>query len=234
MKLLTEQRIKKSIAVILMLAAVFCYAAGAGRSEKQELPGTEITALTGDTETAVSEAPAADELTVPAVPESEAAQEEEILVHVCGAVEAPGVYALSEGSRIGDAVEAAGGFSETAAADALNLAQPLTDGLQIRIPTMEEYESVKGAGSGSYSAAWIQSADGTEVSGRSSGTEQKINLNTATKQQLMNLTGIGEARAEAILSYRRQAGAFSSVEEIMKVPGIKEAAFEKIKDDITV
>ena len=62
----------------------------------------------------------------------------------------------------------------------------------------------------------------------------KINLNTAVKEQLMTLKGIGEARAEAIIAYRQEYGPFARIEDIMEVPGIKEAAFQKIKEDITV
>ena len=138
-----------------------------------------------------------------------------LLVHVCGAVSCPGVYELSEGDRVLDAVKAAGGFSEDAAQDALNLAQEVEDGSRIRIPTESEAES------GSQ-AFWPSEDDG------------KINLNTAGTSELTSLGGIGESRAEDILSYRQEHGPFQSIEEIKNVPGIKDTIFEKIKDDITV
>lgn len=145
----------------------------------------------------------------------EALPGEILLVHVCGAVSCPGVYELSEGDRVLDAVKAAGGFSEDAAQDALNLAQEVEDGSRIRIPTESEAES------GSQ-AFWPSEDDG------------KINLNTAGTSELTSLSGIGESRAEDILSYRQEHGPFQSIEEIKNVPGIKDTIFEKIKDDITV
>ena len=140
---------------------------------------------------------------------------ESLLVHVCGAVSCPGVYELSEGDRVLDAVKAAGGFSEDAVQDALNLAQEVEDGSRIRIPTESEAES------GSQ-AFWPSEDDG------------KINLNTAGTSELTSLSGIGESRAEDILSYRQEHGPFQFIEEIKNVPGIKDTIFEKIKDDITV
>jgi len=146
-------------------------------------------------------------------------QEEEstetvLYVHVCGQVKEPGVYELSEGSRVYDAVKLAGGLTEEAYEEAVNLAETVTDGQQIRIPDRTEAES--------FSLEEQISEDGL------------INLNTATKEQLMTLTGIGASRAEDIIAYREEHGGFQSVEDIMKVPGIKEAAFAKIKKDIIV
>ncbi len=138
-----------------------------------------------------------------------------LLVHVCGAVKEPGVYEVSAGDRISDAVGAAGGFLEEAAEDALNLAQPVEDGMKIQIPTESEAEILSQ----------------TILSGESSG---KVNLNTAGVGELTSLSGIGESRAQDILDYRNANGPFQSIEEIKQVPGIKDAVFEKIKDDITV
>lgn len=137
-------------------------------------------------------------------------------VYVCGAVQHPGVYELPGEGRICDAVEAAGGFTEEADTCAVNLAEVLTDGSQIYIPTVEE------------SAGLPQS----ETAG--SQASNLVNLNTATKEQLMELPGIGAAKAEAILSYRESVGKFSCIEEIMNVSGIKEASFSKIRTLITV
>lgn len=147
---------------------------------------------------------------------SEAETTDIATVYVCGAVQHPGVYELSGDGRICDAVEAAGGFAEDADTCAVNLAEMLTDGSQIYIPKVEE------------SAGLPQSkAAGGEAS-------TLINLNTATKEQLMELPGIGAAKAEAILSYRESVGKFSCIEEIMNVSGIKEASFSKIRMLITV
>ena len=137
-----------------------------------------------------------------------------IYVHICGEVNNPGVYELAEGSRIFEAVEAAGGFTEEAAQASLNLAQVISDEEQIVILTQEE-------------AAEKARLEREQAAGI-------VNLNTASKEQLMTLTGIGESRAEDILRYRQESGGFQAIEEIMNVPGIKESAYLKIKDSITV
>ena len=149
-----------------------------------------------------------------------------IFIHVCGEVAAPGVYEMERGSRIYEAVEAAGGLTDAAAADVLNLAQVLEDGQQVRVPDQEEKERLEEQG-GALSFV-------TGGRPEQEAPAAKVNLNTATKEQLMTLSGIGEARAEAILAYRQESGGFRTPEDIMKVSGIKEAAFQKIKDEITV
>ena len=137
-----------------------------------------------------------------------------IYVHICGEVNNPGVYELAEGSRIFEAVEAAGGFTEEAAQASLNLAQVISDEEQIVILTQDEAEE----------KARLEREQAAGI----------VNLNTASKEQLMTLTGIGESRAEDILRYRQESGGFQAIEEIMNVPGIKESAYLKIKDSITV
>ena len=137
-----------------------------------------------------------------------------IYVHICGEVNNPGVYELAEGSRIFEAVEAAGGFTEEAAQASLNLAQVISDEDQIVILTQDEAEE----------KARLEREQAAGI----------VNLNTASKEQLMTLTGIGESRAEDILRYRQESGGFQAIEEIMNVPGIKESAYLKIKDSITV
>lgn len=135
-------------------------------------------------------------------------------MHVCGQVKEPGVYQLPVGARIYDAVQLAGGLTEEAFEEAVNLAKTVADGEQIRIPDRTEAES-----------SFLKEQQ-TE-----SGL---VNLNTATKEQLMTLTGIGESRAKDIIAYREEHGNFQSIEDVMKVPGIKEAAFAKIEKDIAV
>ena len=137
-----------------------------------------------------------------------------IYVHICGEVNNPGVYELPEGSRIFEAVEAAGGFTEDASQSSLNLAQLISDEAQIVILSQAEAEE----------KAKLEREQAAGI----------INLNTASKEQLMTLPGIGESRAEDIIRYRKESGGFQSIEEIMKVPGIKESAYLKIKDSITV
>lgn len=142
---------------------------------------------------------------------------EQVYVYVCGAVAAPGVYILPEGSRVYQAVEAAGGFLPEAAQEIVNQAQPVFDGQQLFIPFLEE--------TGEETAS--RYITGLPDDGR-------IDLNSASEEDLCSLPGIGEAKAQAILSYREQHGAFSSVDELMQVEGIKEGIYNKIQDKITV
>ncbi len=135
-----------------------------------------------------------------------------IYVYVCGAVERPGVVELARGSRAEAGVAAAGGMREDADPDYVNLAAVLADGEKLYIPTKEEGVSLRQRESAS----------------------PLVNINTADSGTLCTLPGIGESRAADIISYREANGGFSSIEEIMNVPGIKDNAFQKIKDLITV
>ena len=160
-----------------------------------------------------------ESLGTPALSESEAQTQAPVYhyVHICGEVNAPGVYRVLEGSRIFQAVEQAGGFTDDAASEYLNLAELTEDGMKIEVPSVEEVEH------GEF-----------PVSGDPAAAGGKVNINKATAQELMTLTGIGESRAADIIRYREENGGFQTVEDTMKVPGIKEGAFEKIKDNISV
>lgn len=144
--------------------------------------------------------------------------EGKIWVYVCGQVASPGVYELPEESRIYEAVESAGGILEQGAAESVNLAEKASDGQRIYIPSKEEAAAMPAE---------------TPDEGSSGGmNDERVNLNTADKEELMTLTGIGETRAEAILTYREENGSFHSPEDIMNVQGIKEGIYEKIKEQI--
>ena len=147
-----------------------------------------------------------------------------VYVYICGEVIKPGVYELSGDSRIYEAVDAAGGFTEHAARECVNLASKVSDGMQITIYNREEAASLL-----------ADSAPVGENAGKS-GTSGSglVNLNTATKEELMTLKGIGESKAEDIIRYREKSGGFKKIEDIMKISGIKENGFQKIKDSITV
>ncbi len=150
-------------------------------------------------------------------------------VYVCGAVNTPGVYELSAGSRAYEAIELAGGTTDDAAATAINLAEEVYDGEQLYVPTWDEYNSGwEPETTTAATASGVSSTEGAE------STSTLVNINTATKDELMTLTGIGESKAEAIIAYREENGSFSQIEDIMLVSGIKEAAYEKIKDSIAV
>lgn len=173
-----------------------------------------------------SQIPIESEALEPDTEETAEGKEAPLLVYVCGEVTNPGVYELPAGSRVCDAVEAAGGFTKNASQDYWNLAEALTDGQMISFPTREEAAERK---------KYDTDADSSEDSSASGRTaDGKININKADVSQLQQLTGIGQTRAEAIVAYRDEHGAFSRVEDIMKVSGIKNALFEKMRDDITV
>ena len=152
-------------------------------------------------------------------------QEASVYVDVCGAVINPGVYELEPGSRVFQAIEKAGGYTQGAAEDYVNRAQSVSDGQQIYIPTEEEVQE--------------HTLEYRQISSVNAGEEMtdaqgKVNLNTADAQTLMTLNGIGEAKASAIIAYREDHGRFSSIEEIQNVSGIKEGTYSKIKDYIVV
>lgn len=142
-----------------------------------------------------------------------------IRVYVCGAVADPGVVELPEGSRAEDALLAAGGFREDAGREAVNLADWVTDGQMLYFPTAQEAED---------------RAYAREDGGAQAGEPGLVNINTADAAQLCTLPGIGESRAADIIAYREKNGGFESCEDIMKVPGIKTGAYEKIRDKIRV
>lgn len=158
---------------------------------------------------------------------------EEILiaVHVCGAVNTPGVYYLQTGQRIYEGIQMAGGFREDADSEYLNQAGFLEDGMKIVVPTMEETKNLKMTEEGE-TAPQIGIVTARQSNGEAN--DGKVNLNTADEALLCTLPGIGESRAKSIIAYRKEHGSFEKTEDIMKVSGIKEAAFEKIKDAITV
>lgn len=135
-------------------------------------------------------------------------------VYVCGAVAKPGVYKLTPDSRIVSAVEAAGGFLPEAVMEAVNLAEPIRDGMQITVPDKESF------------------AAGAEAISR----EERglLNINTATAAELCTLSGIGETKAEAILAYREEIGRFYSIEQLKEVSGIGDSLFNQIKNSIYI
>lgn len=139
-----------------------------------------------------------------------------IFVYVCGAVNMPGVYELPEGSRLYEAIEAAGGMNEEADKNNSNQAEVLIDAQRVYIPTMEETNN-------SQASLQMEAVD-----------DGKVELNTASKEELMTLPGIGEAKAASIIKYREQQGRFTSIEDIKQIAGIKEGVFEKIEDKIAV
>lgn len=146
-----------------------------------------------------------------------------IVIYVCGQVNRPGIVKLPEGSRMYEAIEMAGGLTEKAAVSCLNQAEILSDGTKIYVPDQEEAVSREELSVGN-------------TGGNPGGQfrTEKININQASKEELMTLPGIGESKADHILAYRQEHGRFGSIDELMNISGIKEGVFEKIKDKITV
>jgi competence protein ComEA len=156
-------------------------------------------------------APVVTPIRAPAKPKAAAATL--LVIDVAGAVRRPGLYRLRSGSRIDDAIAAAGGATAKAQLDAVNLAAPLADGEQIVVP---------GRGAGGVAAAATPPAAGSSPSA-------PLDLNTATLEQLDSLPGIGPVTAQKILDYRQEHGAFHSVAELEGVPGIGAGRLAQLK-----
>ncbi len=141
----------------------------------------------------------------------------DIVVYLCGSVVNEGVYTVQEGTRIYEVLEQAGGLTEEAQKGYINLAQTLQDGESIYFPSEKEVEEMDGS--------WNQ----LEVS-----EPTTVNINKASEAELIELSGIGVAKAKAIIKYREKNQRFKQVEDIMNVPGIKENTFEVISEQISV
>lgn len=207
-----KQRFKKIGLLLVIIGIVFLCTMGCAEEQKDDLKSLSLEKKENSSEQSTDEI---QEEKVDNVKDSST-----IYVYVCGAVHAPGVYELAEGARIYEAIICAGGLQEDADKNHVNQAQILSDGEQIYIPTEEEVAQ-------EHLISEVEKISGISADGR-------IDINTATKEELMTLSGIGESRAESILTYRQVHGAFQNIEELMNVDGIKEGIFQKIKDSITV
>lgn len=146
--------------------------------------------------------------------ETRVAEPQTVYVYVCGAVRTPGVVEVPEGSRAAEALELAGGMTTEADPFYVNLAESVTDGQKLYFPTASEAEELEAAGK--------------------AAEEGLVNINTASAEELCTLPGIGASRAADIVRYREKNGAFQTKEDIMKVSGIKQNAYDKLCDRITV
>ena len=202
-----HDRMKKMKAVWFSALAAALVAAGCAGKDGESLEELSVSAESEPEEEG-------------AVPQEEQEPAETVYVYVCGAVNAPGVYELKKDARVFEAITLAGGMTAEAAPEAVSQARTVADGEQIYVPTVRE---VQMQGSGVEDIV----TGNADVSG-------KININTAGKEELMTLTGIGEAKAQSILDYREEHGQFGSIEDLMLIEGIKEGVFNKIKEDITI
>lgn len=187
------------LAVLLVIGGFFYYLRSKPKSVKQEIFTTKSKK--------------------PALEKKETQQKKDLIIHVCGAVREPGVIKLKEGDRVVDALNLAGGATEDAGLDTLNLAAKISDGQRVYVPrqgeqvTQEMMSSTAGSGSEQVSLVSINSADATE---------------------LESLPGVGPVLAQRIIEYRESEGGFSSAEQLRRVEGIGPKKFEQIKDKVTI
>lgn len=171
-------------------------------------------------------------------------KDNEIKVYVVGCVNNPGVITLKKGKLIDDAIKLAGGLTKDADPLSVNLVYKLEENVMLHIKsrqeTEKEFRDTAGANEAGNGVRIEKGSAGAVVNEEKkeakSGTKSggKVNINTASADELNTLNGIGEAKANDIISYRESNGSYKTIEDIMKVPGIKESSFNRIKDDITV
>ena len=218
------------LAVVLALRAVLTSTAAGGESA----PAAAGTAAAARPSAAVSTAgPRAGTATAPGgpAPGGPSAGAGSVVVHVTGAVIRPGVVTLGEGSRVNDAIGAAGGVSPDADTQQLNLARVLTDGEQIRVTRIGEVLPDPAPQPGAAVTPGTGTAPGKPGAGSASGT---VNINTASASDLEKLPGIGPALAQRIVEYRDSHGPFASVDALTDVPGIGKAKLEALREQATV
>ena len=155
------------------------------------------------------------------VEETKEGEKSFIILHIAGAVANPGIIKIEEGSRVTDAIEAAGGLTSNADANKINLAYILSDGQKLYIPSIEDEQE-----------EYITQDIGSSI--LKEGNSDKININTATQTELESLTGIGPSTALKIIDYRKENGRFKNIEEIKNVPGIGESKFKAIENEICI
>lgn len=177
---------------------------------------------------------------------NEEVEEEKIKIDIKGAVKNPGVYELASNSRVDDAIKISGGLTKDADTSVINLSKNLTDEMVIIIYTKDEIAEMK---SGSTSVKYIEkecicpkiendacvdNVIDNKPNDSNLSIEQKVSLNNATIAELMELPGIGEVKAKAIIAYREENGGFKAIEELLEVNGIGESTFNKIKDQLSL
>lgn len=157
-----------------------------------------------------------------------------IVVDIKGEVKNQGVYYLTEGSIVEDLIREAGGITDKASLDLVNRAEKLTNNKCVIIPSKEESNEINGTQNTLKENNKTSIASSSIASGSSESENEIININTATESELVKISGIGPAKAKAIISYREESGGFGSIEDIKNVSGIGEGTFLKIKDYISV
>lgn len=150
---------------------------------------------------------------------------QKIIIHIAGQVANPGIVQLEEGSRVTDAISAAGGILEKADLQEINLASIVEDGMKIYIPSIDERKEK------------FEEIDQNEMKDKTieaTKRKGKVNINTASKKELITLEGIGETTADRIIEYRKEIGKFKTIEDLKSVKGIGDSKFNKIKEKVEV
>ena len=212
-----NQKQKKIILVIILVIALITYYYLYTKNNTEEINNENLEITNNETQ-------------------EESKEEEKIVVHITGAVNKEGIVELQEGARIADAIEKAGGAKENADIKNINLATVLEDGMKVHIPTVEETRANNENIESSKKFANSQVTTATQIPDTSSNTKKqgKININTATEEELDTLPGIGPSTAAKIIDYRKENGKFKNIEEIKEVSGIGDAKYEKIKELIII
>lgn len=162
----------------------------------------------------------------------DSSNEDKYPVYIVGEICSPGIYQVETGMFLYQLVEMAGGLTEKAARDFINLAFKITKNQMIKIPSIDEIKN--GEVGGVADGLLLGKEYGFDDNVEQNGVSSKININTANETDLDKLPGIGIATAKLIIDYRTKNGNFKKIEDIMKIPGIKESKFTQIKDQITV
>lgn len=175
-----------------------------------------------------AETSASQDFEAPAQAEEQAASEQDsdvrqVGVDVEGAVASPGLYLVSADARVNDAVAAAGGMTSDADRQRVNLAQKVEDGMQVYVPSREETPATTGT-----------TTTGAGQASSSGASKGKVNLNTASAEELQTLSGIGPSLSQRIIDYRQANGPFKSVDDLRKVSGIGDTRFKSLKDLVCV
>ena len=165
----------------------------------------------------------------PSQESSQPSREATISVYVCGAVNKPGVYELTDGARVGEALALSGGMNRQASIQAINLAARVKDGQQIYFPTKSEWEKGESLNLQGQSAASQEHA--TSASSGSEMSSQKVNINIATESELETLSGVGPSTAQKIIEYRTKNGNFSSLDDLKNITGIGDKRVEAIREE---
>lgn len=230
------------IAVLVLVVALFAlsgvfggggdFAVTAGEGGAQQ-----VDASVGSSATSTGQDGADSAGSAAGAASSQASSGTAVVVYVTGAVCKPGVYSFDGGARVKDAIDAAGGFSKKADASSLNLARALADGEQIEVLTRAQARKAQTSGetaaNASGGAASSRSASGTAASGGAAATG-KVNINTATAEELKTLNGVGDVTAQKIIDYRESSGPFAKPEDLKNVSGIGDKRYEAIAASICV